>query len=405
MSKDKTEDKKAEELVKALLSSYNEDNTSGLNELFLNKLEEKGISETQALAIIGIESRALKGILNGSASLLDPTAIVKLAQFLGIHRTEAAKLFIDAVSSNNNLRVEDIDKRNFISSQFDLINLKKEGIIDTLVDYDRIEEKLLNYFGYDSIFDYRKDVLTPAYSSAKLHKENKMASAWIERVYQLFKRINNPHEYDRKALIDYFPKIRWHSLDVERGLLEVIRALYKVGVTVVYRPKFTTVHLRGATFAVNGKPCIVLTDYKGYYPTLFFALIHELHHVLFDWELIEVNTFHISQKDEEVDMFTQEHMEDAANKFAREYLFPSTKMDYVTPHIKERYFISSYAKENHVDPSIIYAFYAFENPDKYKWINQFMPDIKPCIRSITPDGDENNIKQIAISTREKYSTK
>ena len=44
--------------------------------------------------------------------------------------------------------------------------------------------------------------------------------------------------------------------------------------------------IKGATFVINNKPCIVITDFNKNYGTIWFSLIHELHHVLFDLDSI-----------------------------------------------------------------------------------------------------------------------
>src|SRR5690606_36942062 len=107
---------------------------------------------------------------------------------------------------------------------------------------------------------------------------------WYAAALKSIDKTPNPYEYDREGLIEYFPTIRWHCLDVENGLLIVAQKLFKLGITLVIIPKFTQdLHIRGATFAHRGKPCIALTKYTRFYPTLWFTLIHELFHVLYDW--------------------------------------------------------------------------------------------------------------------------
>lgn len=400
---DDADDKEADKLIKSLLGSYGNPTNLGLKEKFELKLSELNINQTQALDIMGIETRALNGLLDGSGKRIDITALLKLSRFLETSQGDVINLFLDSLIPASASELEAIDKRKFIINNFDLPQLKKEGIIDSTTDFNLIEDKLLSYFGYDSIFDYRKDVLAPAYSSGKLHKDTLMSNYWVESAYQIFRKINNHYKYDRKALIDFFPTIRWYSLNVEKGLLQVIRALYKMGITVIYQSKFKSLHLKGATFVVNGKPCIVLTNYRGYYPTLWFSLIHELHHVLFDLEQIEINSFHISDNS---DLFTTEHIENEANKFARKYLFSEEKMEDVLPHIENRYFINEYAKQNHIHPSIIYAFYAFDNGDDKKiWTkiinNKLMPDINLCLNQLESNPWQKSINDIVKYNKEQ----
>jgi Zn-dependent peptidase ImmA (M78 family) len=168
-------------------------------------------------------------------------------------------------------------------------------------------------------------------------------------------------------------------MNVEKGLAEVVRALNKMGITVTYLPRFKSMHVRGATFAVNQKPCIVLTDYRGNYPTLWFTLLHELHHVLFDWDEILVNSFHLSG---DTNLYTESEVETEANQFARDYLFSDEKMKQLIPHINDRYFVEEFAKGNHVHWSIPYIFYAFDmNSDEiWRRTKAIVPKADACLK-------------------------
>lgn len=157
-------------------------------------------------------------------------------------------------------------------------------------------------------------------------------------------------------------------MDVENGLVNVIQQLYQLGITVVFIPSFTSLHIRGATFEVNNKPCIALTDYVGFYPTLWFALVHELYHVLFDWDEIRLSNYHISQENQK-SLNSQSQNEIEADNFAREYFFSKDKTLEASRFINNHDMIQQYALSNNVDPSFVYVFYAFDAPknDKYAW--------------------------------------
>lgn len=377
--------------ISSLLRSYTDKPKLSLSELFNLKLEELNITQTQALETIQIESRALNSILTGNSSRIDILSLVKLAHFLDIPQQEAINLYLNLLVKPNDESINELEKRTFILKNFDITELKREGIINNTKDFNYIENKLLSIFDYSSIYDFRREVLNPAYSSSKLHNQSKMNEYWTEYARQIFIKINNTNAYNREALIEYFPTIRWHSMNVEKGIWEVIRALYRIGVTVIYLPKFKTLHIRGATFAVNRKPCIVLTDYKGFYPTLWFALLHELHHVLFDWDDILLNSYHISDK---TNLYTKEMIEDVANKFAKEYLFSEEKMEKILPHINNRHYVKEFARQNHVHESIPYIFLAHEK-NNWGWIRKFMPDIDKCLGIVKKISFNMTVSQIA----------
>src|SRR5690606_35632011 len=137
--------------------------------------------------------------------------------------------------------------------------------------------------------------------------------------------------YNRERLKDTIANMKPYSQDVTNGLYTVCRALYNIGVTVIFQNYLSTTHVRGATFIVKDKPCIVITDYLKRYPTLWFTLLHELHHVLFDYDTVKSNTYHLSDDE---DLFL---IEEKANGFARDYFMPIESFHYIKNYIKNPY--------------------------------------------------------------------
>ncbi len=385
MPEDKDNFNEIDDLLKGALSTPLPSTPITLRERFEKRAEELKIAPTAALEILNVEYRALKGILNGTQKNVDFTALSKLARFIGISFPEIIEMYVQSLGDKYKHEIGYTDKGKFILKNFDLASLKKAGIIDTINNFDHIEKQLLHLLGLKNIFDYNTDKIEAAFSAGKVEPKNAQTrDLWVWYASSQFEIFANPYDYNKQALVAYLPNIRWHSMDVEKGLYEVIRALYCLGVTVIFQPALPTLHLRGATFSVYNKPCIVLTDYKGYYPTLWFALIHELFHVLFDFDEIRENKYHLS--DEETDVFTVKKNEQEADKFARQYLFPNSKMDQVRLNINDSFFIEKFAKENHVHPSIIYVFHAFDRgkEDLKAWPRAVkkMPDIKIALKSL-----------------------
>lgn len=375
-NKDKIQD------INALLNNILKPDAPGLKELFDKKVAELQITSTNVLEILNIQHRALKGILEGTQKMVDVTNLIKLANFLQLPKEDVIKLYIDSLEKTYSEKIVSPEKIKFIQENFDLAALKKVGFIESISDFENIESKLVSFLGLKSIFEYKRPSIKPAFSAGLVKPKNELTrSLWIHSAMTYFEDINNPYEYDRKALIEYFPNIRWHSTNVEFGLLTIIKDLYKLGVTVIYQAPLPALHLRGATFSINDKPCIVLTNYVGFYGTLWFALIHELFHVLFDWDEIRNNIYHLSDQDENELVVKEKEKE--ANSFAREYLFPKEKMNQINYNINNSVFVEEFAKNNHVHPSIIYVFNAYDSSktNRVAWARarKNEPDISKCI--------------------------
>lgn len=360
----------SDDILKRLFESKPIKVKETLAELFSQRLESLDIPKTTALQIMGMSVRTLDGILSGEQKMLDYTQLIKLSNFLGVDIEQVATLYLEKIREVHNVG-NDINSRNevveFVNEKFNLAELKKIGLIKSLSDYDEIVKSICNYFGLKNIFEYSEPDLNVAFSSGKKAKRNCSVKNWMYLAEQTCIELRNPNNFSREELIDYFPQIRWQSMDVENGLVNVIQHLYQLGVTVVFIPSFPSMHIRGATFEVNNQPCIALTDYVGFYPTLWFALVHELSHVLFDWDEILLSNYHIS-KGTQKSLYSQSPSELEADNFAREYFFSKEKTEEASPYINDHEYIKQYAISNNVDPSFVYVFYAFDHDaDKYAW--------------------------------------
>lgn len=356
-----------------------------LRGLFDKKVKELDLPITAALEIIGISYRTLYGTLDGTQTLVDPRNLFKIANFLQISKEQVIHLYIDAVEQQSPTETYPVEKIKFIKKHFDLAVLKKAGLIENITDFKHIEQRINSRLGLRSIFEYRKPDVDIAFSSGLFKPENNLTrSFWIKAATAIFEDLDNPNEYDRQCLIKIFPHLRWYTLNEEHGLTEVIKALYHIGITVVYQSTLQTLQLRGATFNVNGKPCIVLANYMNSYPTLWFALIHELYHVLFDWEEIREHQYHLT--DDSNELLSVREREKAADDFAREYLFSKAKLSEIKKYINDEHYLNEVASDNQVHRSIIYTFYAFDanNRERSAWARarKFSPDVNIVTKDV-----------------------
>ncbi|RZK28080.1 MAG: transporter, partial [Hymenobacter sp.] len=170
-------------------------------------------------------------------------------------------------------------------------------------------------------------------------------------------KMDNPNEYDKAKLLSIIPKIRPYTRYEEKGLLTVLQALFNIGVTVIVQSYLSKTQVRGGTFVVNGKPCIAITDYNKSYATLWFALLHELYHVLYDLEELKTLSYHLTGE-EQSDIYL--FKEELADYFACEMLFPQENLNYIQHSIQSPMLVAAYGEKMKVHPSIIYSFYCYE---------------------------------------------
>jgi len=378
-----------------------------LRDIFDKRIEELKISPTNASEIIGMDYRAMLNILNGTKKITDYTNIAKLAIFLRVSKAEVIQLYVRVLEENfpdeNTVSPEKI---KFIKENFDLTSLRQAGFIESITDFHEIDRKLTEALGLSSILDYEKPNRDAAFSSGIIKPSNDLnRSQWIAFAKSTLEEINNPNDYDRQAVVEYFPQIRWHCTDVQSGLISVIRELSRMGITVIYQAPFSALHLRGATLPIHDKPCIVLTNYRGFYPTLWFALVHELFHVLFDWEEIRKKEYHLS--DDEEDELLVKAKEVEADNFAREYLFSVAKTAKSRPFLNDFNYTSKLAAANHVHVSFPYVFNAFDVGKKNRWAwglaNKHNPNIDALLKLLSnPWNNFRPVPEHAKFLKHKY---
>jgi len=341
---------KVEDLLRR---SFREDSNS-LKELLDNKLHESGLSKTQFERLSRIGRKSLDPILNNSSKQTDIIKLLKIGEFLDLSVRELLILFLKDRPQEDITELQQSIELTFIHKHFDLKALNALGFISDTSDIESIKSRIKVFFGLENIFEYEKELKDVLYSRTKRSFSDKMKDFWIKSSYKYFELIDNPNDFNREQLVELIPKIKPYTANVEKGLLTVFQALFHIGVTVIFQPLLPKTQIRGATFIVNEKPCIVITDFNKNYATIWFALIHE------------------------PDLFLIQ--EDKANEFAREYLFSEDKLRNIEAFIHNPTIVTKKAKGYNVHPSIIYSMFQYwknEQGENY-WgaFKKEFPDIK-----------------------------
>lgn len=359
-----------------------------LRELFNKRVYELNTNQTAVQNLLGIQYRTLNGILDGSQKRVNYSAFDKLAAFLNMPTERLIEIHLSQLDRQHQFSETPTGKKNFIRENFDLASLKKAGFITDITNITEVESKIVSFLGYHNIYEYKKRMFDVAFSEgaavAPSAKRESVREFWLTVSKSIATKLDNPYYYDRDELKRYFPHIKWHSTNVDAGFKTVIKALYKLGVTVVFLPYLPSLGLRGATFPVDGQPVIALTDYRGFYATLWHCLIHELYHTLIDWDDIRQNNYHLSEDAGE--SLSVDAKEAEANDFAREYLFSKDKLEEIKPYLRDTEYVNAVAKDNNIDPSIIYIYNAFDNgsTDRMAWARarRYSPDIKRAVAPV-----------------------
>lgn len=348
-----------------------------LKELYLQKKECLNLSDRQIAKILGMDPKTLNPILNGKAKQINIFNIIKLAHFLGLSITDLLKIYVPELDAELIGEIQRSRDAGYIVDNFDVSTLTKMNFFEKNSSSQEMSKKIMAFFNINSLYKYSNSLLFSVFSRTKRDSYFLMRNFWLQSAFVQFKVIANPNPYDRKELVELIPKIRPYTRDIKNGLICVLRALFRVGVTVIYQPSLEKIQVRGATMLVNGKPCIVLSNLQNNYPTLWFALLHELHHVLYDLDEIEKKTYHISSNGGDVFLMNEEQ----ADNFASEYLLNESRLKYASGYISSPFHINMLSKEWGIHPSIIYVMYCYKT-NEWAYYNKYIPKMNEALELI-----------------------
>lgn len=354
-------------------------NFNSLKELFEARKHDLNLTDNLVFKMLDLDAKQVKPILDGEAKRISLITMIKLAYFLNVRLDDVLKLSLVDMSPELIADIQRAKDAAFIMSHFDVSSLIKIGFFKKGATITEQKERIVSYFNIANLYDYANTPLVKAFSRVKRKTNSElMREFWLSSAFHVFKDIDNQYPYDRAALVKLIPSIRACTLDENFGLVTVVRALYRLGVTVIYQPTIKDLHLRGATMVVKDKPCIVLSDYNNRYPTVWFALLHELCHVLSDWESIKENQYHISDGVGDILLLDEKRCDD----FASEYFLSGDHHKMIAPYLDSPAIIKTYCKEWRVHPSLIYGIHCYKYPSDWKKYSSKIPKAEDMVKLI-----------------------
>lgn len=389
-----------------LASAFNEksEETINIRTLFDAKLEEYGIAKSKAMSLLGIDKDVFEDIITGKAKQPNLIHVLKLAEFIEIPLQQAVSAILKEQSVETIASLEKLRSTSFLLKHFDIKKLTQIGFLEKNGDINQMAGRLLKFFGYQSIGEFEQAQDSPLYSRTRKLFADKMMKFWVSAAYKVFEQVANPHAYDREAVKDIISKAKPYTEDVNNGLFLVCKALYHRGVTVIAQELLPTTQVRGGTFVVNNKPCIVITDYRKSYPTAWTTLMHELYHVLFDLDVIMESKFHLTQ-DGQQDLFL---IEEKADRFAMDYFCTMEEFNYIFRHIHSPFHVERFAKQRQVHPAMIYNAYQFyqQKLNGHNYWGAFrneIPKVQPALAKLNPvTWTEQSVIEIAGKLKEVF---
>lgn len=374
-------------------SSIDINEVDSLDDLYQKKKNELGLSDRRIQKLLGLDAKTLKPILDGTAKQVNVINMIKLAHFIGLSLDDTIKVNAAKMNGKQIKEIQRARDASFIAEYFDIPDLIHEKFFDKGMDTSAMRDKIIRFFELDSLYDYKEKFIEVAFSKTKRSASEKMRNFWVVSAKSQFEKVNNPFSYNREKTIDVVTKIKALTRNEEHGLSLIIKALYQTGVTVIYQKSISKLQVRGASMIANGKPCIVLSDIGKSYPTLWFALLHELYHVLFEYDALLDSSYHLSTDIENTIWFNEEK----ANRFASEYLIKEEYFKYISAYISSPFQVREMAEKLMIHESIIYSLYCYRTREWSKY-QKFIPKMEKALKPINIHQFEN--ESISVATKE-----
>lgn len=328
-----------------------------LREMLNELITENEVPVSSLAEVIGINKDTFSDYLNGGADLKFTQAI-KFMKLLGLTESQLISAYNNEMAEKELANIEKSERLSYVLNNFDIPTLKKLGIVKPRARIEEYEKQICSFFGFSSIYQYDDTSLMPTlFSKSKItiaqEKEKKMNDFWLKCSIYSFSQINNPYEYNSELLIELLKRISEFTADVLHGYEKIVLVLFRIGVTVITQPYVSGTRAFGVTMILDGKPCIVITDMNKKYHKLWINLIHELYHVINDFDILQNLKYHISYSDSPELLLNEER----ADKFALDILVAPTIQKELGRAVALPYKMKQLAEKLNVDISILYGVY------------------------------------------------
>ncbi|WP_413488474.1 helix-turn-helix domain-containing protein [Carnobacterium divergens] len=317
-------------------------------------LEEKMMTQADLAQRIGLTTKTISKIVNGTAPLSPETAS-NLELVLGIPAS-----FWNNLEVNFRANIEELRKKEEIVAQIDFIKnspyneMAKAGLVEKTKDNIEKVENILRFFAcasVDILQSQIKDnkVLAGAYRGSATAEVNDLALyAWIRQGEILANKIET-EEFDKIKARESIKALR--SLTNETNPSVFIPKLQEIcasfGVAVVFVPEVKGSRVCGLTRWLTPHPKAIIQLSLRYKTndSLWFTFFHELGHII----MHNKQPFYTFNR-----AYVESNMEKEANNFASNILIPEDEyLKFINKGIYSREHIIVFSNEISIHPGIV----------------------------------------------------
>lgn len=344
-------------------NNSNIDSDIPLKDMLQRYMIENDLSKRMLSRILSVNEKTVTSYLEGGDVKLSHA--FRIMKLLKLSLDDLSQQYFKDAQDEEVECIERAQLVSFLLDNFDLKSLKQEKVITSNNDYELVSNEICQFFDLDSIYDFsnpfsKSALFSQAHFLSSEIRKKKMQDFWLKCAQASFEKINNPNEYDEELLVGFLKRIKSYTKDIDFGFSKVVYVLFQLGVTVIVQPYMTQTKAYGVSMIVNGKPCIILTDLGKNYYKLWLTLLHELYHIISDYEYISRTNYHISGEDVQ-DLFVSEN---DADRFALYSFLPEKSLAIASKIIRMQYKVQELARIADIHPTMVYGIYLESIKDK-----------------------------------------
>lgn len=292
-------------------------------------IDEQGITQEELAKRLQTTPKYISELVNGRINLTDEM-VLKLSIVFGT----STKLWLNLNQKYIEKKLE-IEKRIRIDKECELVKKidykfwVELGLVKaTRITSEKVQE-LQRYFKVSSlsVLSQRDFLVQYRTSVSEVTYVNIInANAWVQTAINLGTQID-VEPFDKKKLLETIPEIRSMTVQNPEDFYPRLRELLaNCGVALVLLPNLKNCGVNGAVkWLGKDKVVLALNDRRKYADTFWFALFHELGHVL-QQRIKVLLVSEIKKTGVETDDLIQK-LEAEADAFSQNTLIPKTEYD------------------------------------------------------------------------------
>ena len=292
-------------------------------------IDEQGITQEELAKRLQTTPKYISDLVNGRINLTDEM-VLKLSIVFGT----STKLWLNLNQKYIEKKLE-IEKRIRIDQECELVKKidykfwVELGLVKaTRITAEKVQE-LQRYFKVSSlsVLGQRDFLVQYRTSVSEVTDVNVInANAWVQTAINLGTQIE-VEPFDKKKLLEAIPEIRSMTVQNPKDFYPRLRALLaSCGVALVLLPNLKNCGVNGAVkWLGKDKVVLALNDRRKYADTFWFALFHELGHVL-QQRIKVLLVSEIKKAGLETDDLIQ-RLEAEADSFSQNTLIPKAEYD------------------------------------------------------------------------------